>query len=102
MTSDPAPVHMMGSRPAMMATTVIILGRTRSTAPIQCTSPCPLWAKSEHLRRKGLSDTLIASSNVKRPRCLAGSVSGYIFLNMNWFTYRELVTGYLVQKKKTK
>ena len=35
MTSEPVPVlHMMGSRPAMMATTVIILGRTRSTAPI--------------------------------------------------------------------
>jgi hypothetical protein len=33
-TSDPVPVlHMMGSSPAMMATTVIILGRTRSTAP---------------------------------------------------------------------
>ena len=34
MTSEPVPVpHMMGSRPAMMATTVIIFGRTRSTAP---------------------------------------------------------------------
>jgi hypothetical protein len=34
MTSEPVPVpHMIGSRPAMMATTVIILGRTRSTAP---------------------------------------------------------------------
>ncbi|GJE69572.1 hypothetical protein CHKEEEPN_1100 [Methylorubrum podarium] len=34
MISDPAPVlHRMGSRPAMMATTVIIFGRTRSTAP---------------------------------------------------------------------
>ena len=34
MISDPAPVlHMMGNRPAMMAVTVIIFGRTRSTAP---------------------------------------------------------------------
>ena len=34
MTSEPVPwLHMMGSRPAMMATTVMILGRTRSTAP---------------------------------------------------------------------
>ena len=33
-TSEPVPVpHMIGSRPAMMATTVIIFGRTRSTAP---------------------------------------------------------------------
>ena len=33
-TSLPVPVlYKMGSRPAMMATTVIILGRTRSTAP---------------------------------------------------------------------
>ena len=33
-TSEPAPVlHMIGRRPAMMATTVIIFGRTRSTAP---------------------------------------------------------------------
>src|SRR5258708_15322513 len=31
--SEPVPVlHMIGSRPAMMATTVIIFGRTRSTA----------------------------------------------------------------------
>ncbi|GIW72801.1 MAG: hypothetical protein KatS3mg102_2343 [Planctomycetota bacterium] len=32
----PAPVplaHMIGSRPRMVVTTVIILGRTRSTAP---------------------------------------------------------------------
>jgi hypothetical protein len=34
MTSEPVPViHRMGNRPAVMATTVIILGRTRSTAP---------------------------------------------------------------------
>src|SRR6267378_725915 len=34
MISEPVPVlHMIGSRPAMMATTVIIFGRTRSTAP---------------------------------------------------------------------
>jgi hypothetical protein len=34
MISDPVPVlHMIGSRPAMMAVTVIIFGRTRSTAP---------------------------------------------------------------------
>ena len=34
MTSEPVPwLHMIGSRPAMIATTVIILGRTRSTAP---------------------------------------------------------------------
>ena len=34
MTSDPLPVlHMTGSRPPMMAVTVIIFGRTRSTAP---------------------------------------------------------------------
>ena len=34
MISEPAPVlHMIGSRPAMIATTVIIFGRTRSTAP---------------------------------------------------------------------
>ena len=33
-TSEPVPVpHRMGNSPAMMATTVIILGRTRSTAP---------------------------------------------------------------------
>ena len=33
-TSDPAPsLQRIGSRPAMMATTVIIFGRTRSTAP---------------------------------------------------------------------
>ena len=33
-TSDPVPwLHMMGSRPAMIAVTVMILGRTRSTAP---------------------------------------------------------------------
>ena len=33
-TSDPVPVlHRMGSSPAVMAMTVIILGRTRSTAP---------------------------------------------------------------------
>ncbi len=33
-TSEPVPVpHMIGSRPAMIATTVIIFGRTRSTAP---------------------------------------------------------------------
>ena len=34
MTSEPVPVlHRIGSRPAMIAVTVIILGRTRSTAP---------------------------------------------------------------------
>ena len=34
MISDPVPVlHMIGNRPAMIATTVIIFGRTRSTAP---------------------------------------------------------------------
>ena len=34
MTSAPVPwLHMIGSSPAMMAATVIILGRTRSTAP---------------------------------------------------------------------
>jgi hypothetical protein len=33
-TSEPAPtLHMIGKRPAMIATTVIIFGRTRSTAP---------------------------------------------------------------------
>ena len=33
-TSAPVPwLHMMGSSPAMMAATVIIFGRTRSTAP---------------------------------------------------------------------
>ena len=33
-TSDPAPtLQRIGKRPAMMATTVIIFGRTRSTAP---------------------------------------------------------------------
>ena len=33
-TSAPVPLpHRMGSSPAMMATTVIVLGRTRSTAP---------------------------------------------------------------------
>ena len=32
-TSEPVPLlHMIGSNPAMIATTVIILGRTRSTA----------------------------------------------------------------------
>ena len=34
MTSAPVPwLHMIGNRPAMIAATVIILGRTRSTAP---------------------------------------------------------------------
>jgi hypothetical protein len=34
MTSEPVPsFHRMGSLPAAMAVTVIILGRTRSTAP---------------------------------------------------------------------
>ena len=34
MTSEPAPVlQRIGTRPAMIATTVIIFGRTRSTAP---------------------------------------------------------------------
>jgi len=34
MISEPVPLlHMIGSRPAMIATTVIIFGRTRSTAP---------------------------------------------------------------------
>ena len=34
MTSEPGPVlHRIGNRPAMIATTVIIFGRTRSTAP---------------------------------------------------------------------
>ena len=33
-TSDPVPVlHRIGSSPAMIAVTVIIFGRTRSTAP---------------------------------------------------------------------
>ncbi len=33
-SSAPAPwLHMIGSRPAMIAATVIIFGRTRSTAP---------------------------------------------------------------------
>ena len=33
-TSEPAPwLHRIGNSPAMMATTVIIFGRTRSTAP---------------------------------------------------------------------
>jgi hypothetical protein len=32
-TSEPVPaLHMIGNRPAIMATTVIIFGRTRSTA----------------------------------------------------------------------
>ncbi len=43
MTSEPVPVlHRMGRSPAVMATTVIILGRTRSTAPTMiasCRSP---------------------------------------------------------------
>jgi hypothetical protein len=39
MISDPAPVlHMIGSRPAIMAITVIIFGRTLSTAPIMIAS----------------------------------------------------------------
>ncbi len=34
MISEPVPLlHMIGNRPAMIATTVIIFGRTRSTAP---------------------------------------------------------------------
>jgi hypothetical protein len=34
MTSDPVPEpHMIGNSPAMMAMTVMIYGRTRSTAP---------------------------------------------------------------------
>ena len=33
-SSEPVPVlHKIGSKPAMMAVTVIIFGRTRSTAP---------------------------------------------------------------------
>ncbi len=33
-TSEPVPVlHRIGNRPAMIAETVIILGRTRSTVP---------------------------------------------------------------------
>ena len=33
-TSEPVPLlHMIGNSPAMMAATVIIFGRTRSTAP---------------------------------------------------------------------
>ena len=36
-TSAPVPVlQNMGSRPAMIAATVIIFGRTRSTAPSRC------------------------------------------------------------------
>ena len=42
MISEPVPVlHITGNNPAMMAVTVIILGRTRSTAPSMlaaCTS----------------------------------------------------------------
>ena len=35
MISEPVPLlHKIGSSPAMMATTVIIFGRTRSTAPV--------------------------------------------------------------------
>lgn len=38
-TSDPAPVlHSIGTSPAIMAMTVIILGRTRSTAPTMIAS----------------------------------------------------------------
>ena len=34
MISEPVPLlHMIGNKPPLMATTVIILGRTRSTAP---------------------------------------------------------------------
>ena len=33
-TSEPVPLlHIIGNKPAMIATTVIIFGRTRSTAP---------------------------------------------------------------------
>jgi len=36
-TSKPVPVlHMIGNRPAMMATTVIILGRTRAACGAAC------------------------------------------------------------------
>ena len=39
-TSAPVPVvHMMGSNPPMIAATVIILGRTRWTAPSIMASP---------------------------------------------------------------
>ena len=38
-TWEPVPCpHKMGNRPAMMAMTVIILGRTRSTAPTMMAS----------------------------------------------------------------
>jgi hypothetical protein len=39
MTSEPVPVlHMIGMSPPMMATTAIIFGRTRSTAPTMIAS----------------------------------------------------------------
>ena len=39
MTRAPvSPLHMIGSRPAMIAMAVIILGRTRSTAPCMIAS----------------------------------------------------------------
>ena len=38
-TSEPVPLlHMIGNSPAMIATTVIIFGRTRSTAPYMMAS----------------------------------------------------------------
>ena len=55
MTSEPVPVlHMIGRSPAMMATTVIIFGRTRSTAPIMIAcrdQPACMVALLRHIGR---------------------------------------------------
>ena len=55
--SEPAPVlHMMGNRPAMMATTVIILGRTCSTAPtIMAPWRSPLVKRAPCFRQRSRS-----------------------------------------------
>jgi hypothetical protein len=58
MISDPVPLlHMIGSGPAVMATTVIILGRTRSTAPFLIASRRSARLKARHslLRRALIS-----------------------------------------------
>ena len=53
-TSAPVPVvHMMGNRPPMMAATVIILGRTRWTAPSMMASrrSCAVAIRPSRTRR---------------------------------------------------
>ena len=65
-TSEPVPVlHMIGSRPAMIATTVIILGRTRITAPCTMTA-----AAATRLRGRAM---LCARSKLDTPHLRMGA-----------------------------